>query len=189
MSQDAVRIVGPVNGNNITDRVFYLNTDTGRNAFKEFLTGNVTKQLSDTIMYHRLGKNTTSAAQPFHGILDFVRTASGQQMLQQKGQIQFGKSSIIFDLADFKDPENPNDKLGLTGLGWYMKRGFIQTLFDGIDDTLLDFDNTADVRIEDDNLPPAPPVQQVVNNPVETGVVEATSEMQVGQLPDTFDYD
>ena len=188
MSQDAVRIVGPVNGNNITDRVFYLNTDTGRNAFKEFLTGNVTKQLSDTIMYHRLGKNTTSAAQPFHGILDFVRTASGQQMLQQNGQIQFGKSSIIFDIADFKDPENPNDKLGLTGLGWYMKRGFIQTLFDGIDDTLLDFDNTADVRIEDDNLPPAPPVQQVVNNPVETGVVEATSEMYIDQLPDTFDY-
>lgn len=110
-------------------------------------------------------------------------------MLQQKGQIQFGKSSIIFDLADFKDPENPNDKLGLTGLGWYMKRGFIQTLFDGIDDTLLDFDNTADVRIEDDNLPPAPPVQQVVNNPVETGVAEATSEMSVDQLPDTFDYD
>ena len=189
MSQDVVRIIGPVNGSNITDRAFYLNTDTGRNAFKEFLTENVTKQLSDAIMYHRLGKNTTSATQPFHGILDFVRTASGQQMLQQKGQIQFGKSSIIFDLADFKDPENPNDKLGLTGLGWYMKRGFIQTLFDGIDDTLLDFDNTADVRIEDDNLPPAPPVQQVVNNPVETGVVEATSEMSVDQLPDTFDYD
>lgn len=189
MSQDAVRIVGPVNGNNIADRVFYLNTDTGRNAFKEFLTENVTKQLSDTIMYHRLGKNTTSATQPFHGILDFVRTASGQQMLQQKGQIQFGKSSIIFDLADFKDPENPNDKLGLTGLGWYMKRGFIQTLFDGIDDTLLDFDNTADVRIEDDNLPPSPPVQQVVNNPVETGVVEATTEIITDQLPDTFDYD
>ena len=107
-------------------------------------------------------------------------------MLQQKGQIQFGKSSIIFDLADFKDPENPNDKLGLTGLGWYMKRGFIQTLFDGIDDTLLDFDNTADVRIEDDNLPPAPPVQQVVNNPVETGVVEASVEISTDQLPDTF---
>ena len=61
MSQDAVRIVGPVNGNNIIDRGFCLNTDTGRNAFKEFLTENVTKQLSDTIMYHRLGKNTTSA--------------------------------------------------------------------------------------------------------------------------------
>lgn len=61
MSQDVVRIVGPVNGSNITDRAFYLNTDTGRNAFKEFLTENVTKQLSDAIMYHRLGKNTTSA--------------------------------------------------------------------------------------------------------------------------------
>lgn len=189
MNQDAVRIVGPVNGSKVTDMVFYLNTDTGRAAFKEFLTENVTKQLSDTIMYHRLGKNTTSATQPFHGILDFVRTASGQQMLQQKGQIQFGKSSIIFDLADFKDPENPNDKLGLTGLGWYMKRGFIQTLFDGIDNTLLDFDNTANVRIEDDNLPPAPPVQQVVNNPVETGVVEASVEMSTDQLPDTFIYD
>jgi hypothetical protein len=70
-----------------------------------------------------------------------------------------------------------------------MKRGFVETLFDGIDNTLLDFDNTADVRIEDDNLPPAPPVQEIVNNPVEASVVEATAEIITDQLPDAFDYD
>lgn len=87
MSPDVIRIVGQTAGSDLTDRVFYLNTDTGRAALKQFLTENVNKELSDAVMYHRMGKNTTSAVQPFHGILNFVRTASGQQMLQQKGQI------------------------------------------------------------------------------------------------------
>lgn len=187
LSDDAIRIVGRVAGSDIDNRVFYLNTETGRQALKDFLTSSVNKELSNTVMHHRLGKRGQS---PFNGLLDFLNSASGQQMLKQKKQIQFGKSSIIFDLDDFKDPNNPNDKQGLTGLGWYIKRGFIETPYDGFGASVLDFDNTADVRIEDDSTPPAPPVQQVVNDPVSTNIGEAQlTDDSSNALTDRLDYD
>lgn len=187
LSKDAVKIIGKVEGSDVVERVFYLNTPSGVQDLKKFLTKNVNKNLSDTVMQHRLGSRAKS---PFSGLLGFLNSASGQQILQQKKQVQFGQSSIIFDLDDFKDPSNPNDKQGLTGLGWYIKRGFIETYYNGIYNTLLDFENTANVDTIDDVPQPTPTAQQVVNNPVETAIEEVHKEdSNTNALTDRLDVE
>ena len=79
MHDSAIKIIGKVEGSDISERTFYLDTESGRQMFREFLTSSVNKELNDAVMQHRLGKQGTS---PFTGLLGFLNSASGQQMLQ-----------------------------------------------------------------------------------------------------------
>ena len=73
------------------------------------------------------------------GLYEFLHSVQGKQMrehLEKGGYIQFGKSSIVFDKNDISDSKR---KGGITGLGWYIKRGFLLTKYAGISAALVNF--------------------------------------------------
>ena len=55
-------------------------------------------------------------------------------------------------------------------------------MYDGIGNTLLEFDNLAGVRIESEQQPSKPQTQQVVDNPVQTTIVESAETNPITQL-------
>jgi len=46
-----------------------------------------------------------------------------------------------------RDESNPKDNAGLSGLGWYIKHGYLETQFDDIDTPLFEFDDSAGVSV------------------------------------------
>ena len=65
--------------------------------------------------------------------------------LKEGKTIRFGNSSIIFDIDDLSDNKRVG---GITGLGWYIKRGFLQTRFAGIRGACINFE---DAKLESQN--------------------------------------
>ena len=122
-----------------TDHEFNLATTQGKTAFKQFLMEKVHKNISERIMKSSLGKPGEQKDNPMLGLANFVFSRQGTELrkrLQAGEQIQLGESSIVFDWDDLSNEKRQG---GITGLGWYVKRGFLLTKFAGINNALINF--------------------------------------------------
>lgn len=122
-----------------TDHEFNLATTQGKTAFKQFLMEKVRKNISERVMKSSLGKPGEQKDNPMLGLANFVFSRQGTELrkrLQSGEQIQLGESSIIFDWDDLSNEKRQG---GITGLGWYVKRGFLLTKFAGINNALINF--------------------------------------------------
>ena len=129
-------------------RTFYLNTEDGRNELKNLLKQSVRKNISEYVLKQSLGMPATQADSPFKGFREFLRSPLGRSLyskLKEGKTIRFGNSSIIFDIDDLSDNKRVG---GITGLGWYIKRGFLQTRFAGIRGACINFE---DAKLESQN--------------------------------------
>ena len=146
-----VHVVGNVVGDpsgEIADRAFDFSTQEGKEQFKQFLLQNVKRNIDMAVMMSRLN-NIQSKENLLFGIRQFMNSTAGKKLMAEKGAIRFGNSSIVFDERDFHDPTNPSDNLGLSGLGWYIRHGYLETDFAGFENTLLEFDHNAPLQVVD----------------------------------------
>jgi len=145
------------------DHAFDISRPEGQQAFIEFITNNVDFDIDERLLAPKLGA-AISETHPFYGLKKFQETPSGAKFFGEGKTLTFGNSSIRFDASDLWDKNNPSNNLGLSGLGYFLKRGFILTPFNGFENTLLSFDNDGYLSVVDnvsDVKPEKPqPVQQ-----------------------------
>ena len=146
-----IKIVGNIQGVPGTEHELMLLNDAQISDSKAFLIANIRRNLDFATAALRLG---------YIGIPGYVesnsmlgRLSRMRQIIEQKGKIKFGDSTIVFEKSDFQDPSNADDNRGLSGLGWYIKHGFIETPFNGFENALLSIDEKADLEITDKPTP------------------------------------
>lgn len=138
-----VHIIGRVRGDEksmstLPDRSFDLSTEKGKQDMISFLKENVTKNIDlQDFALRRLGQHPK--------IVAYFNKKAAQGQKPKEIKLTFGKSTLQFDYSDLRDESNPKDDAGLSGLGWYIKHGYLETQFDGIDTPLLEFDDSAGV--------------------------------------------
>jgi mRNA-degrading endonuclease RelE of RelBE toxin-antitoxin system len=106
---------------------------------KEDLMKYVRVNISETVMKQSLGKYVKNGNNPIAGLSEFIRSREGKslrQRLQSGEKIRLGNSRIVFDWDDLSDNKRKN---GITGLGWYVKNGFLTTKFAGMYGSLINF--------------------------------------------------
>ena len=166
---------------NDKDHPFDISTADGQQKFIEFITNNVNFNIDERLLAPKLNA-AISESHPFYGLKKFQQTPSGSRFFNEGKTLTFGNSSIMFDLSDFRDKNDPTNNIGLSGLGYFLKRGFIQTPFNGFENTLLSFDDNGYLSTVSDISEAKPKVQQTVqqqmqesqilNNPVEQEISE-----------------
>lgn len=161
-----------------TNHEFNLSTTQGKELFKKFLMENVRKNISERIMKSSFGKPTEHKDNPILGLANFVFSRQGTDLrkrLQNGEEIRLGNSSIVFDWNDLG-----NDKRngGITGIGWYVKRGFLKTDFAGINNALINFSGA---MLEEDNTQKPKAEKPVVSVASEKPIV--IEEQQIQQKP------
>jgi len=107
-------------------------TIMGRNALKEWLKTQ-TINLDKGLCLSRLGNSRPSS--PFGKMAKFFADPNNQGV----NEITIAGTRIKFERSDFSNPAVKGDKLGMTGLAWLMKNGFIETRFNGIGNPRLSF--------------------------------------------------
>jgi hypothetical protein len=119
--------------------------------FLQDVAGVINRNFDQTTASSRVGEQFAAAdsKNPFR-LLNQARQSSPtlQDILKTKGKIQFGNSSIEFDEKDFVEAGNPKSQ-GVSGMVWYARHGFLQTRFNGFENTLLVFDEDAGVKVVD----------------------------------------
>ena len=153
-----VSIVGFIDGQSkfdpnkpdeIPSKEYNLFLESEYNAFINDIAGVINRRFDQTAAASRVGEKYTEATStnPFRLLNEKRRSsASLQDILKTKGKIQFGNSSIEFDEKDFEQPGN-KDSEGVSGMVWYARHGFLQTRFNGFENTILVFDEDAGVKI------------------------------------------
>ena len=133
-----VTINGNVTGDISEPKTFNIKTKDGLDDFKKYLSENVLKSINiNGFAQMRLSQaqvNNQSSNTPL-STSAFGRT-SLQKYVEEHGELVLGNSSIRFDVDDFTG----NGK-GVTGMGWYIKRGFLTSNYDSIDSPLIGFDD------------------------------------------------
>lgn len=166
-----VHVVGRIAGSNspiteVSDVAFNLSNEAEVEKFVSFLQQNVTRHID---------------------IREFARKRLGddpriRNKVSGGKQLKFGDSTIMFDQSDVQDLSNPSDNSGLSGFAWYLKRGFLQTDFDGMEAPLFEFPSDCDGEISKENeTQQTPDIQNTDGNSIDQ-VVEATEEID----PDAF---
>lgn len=150
------------------DHPFDISTARGEQEFINFLTQNVKINIDESIISQRLmlGLNESH---PFYGLKKFLDKPSGRKLFNAGGTLTFGKSRIKFDLSDVHNQNNPTETRGLSGLGYFIKRGLIQSNFGGIENTLLSIDANPVLRKSQS----AQQVQNQPQQPVQTQLQNA----------------
>lgn len=128
-------------------REFDLSTQAGRQSFIQFAQANIDINLDNQFMSQRFGPDNIPTSHPFNQL--FKQTAIVRR-LKSGETITFGDSSISVDISDVINPEDSNDSRGLTGLAWMMKRGLLETDFDGFYSHALVVDTKQGVVKEND---------------------------------------
>ena len=100
--------------------------------------------LDNQFMRERFGDGRHSIEHPFHRI--FSQPAMVRRM--RNGEtIKFGESSIAVDMNDVVNVSDNSDTRGLSGIAWMIKRGLIETDFDGFSTPTLVVDTKQGVVI------------------------------------------
>lgn len=119
----------------------------------ESLRMNVDQSIIDS----RLGEATTNSH-------PFGRMANWFNRHPNVNSIRIGTSRFAFDRSDFKNPNDPRDKKGLSGLGWMIKCGVFMSEYGGIHDPRFSFNNVSIIKPEDQTESetpiPAPKLEQ-----------------------------
>lgn len=114
---------------------------------KDFLLAHHNKTFTyNEFLECRINRLNYDFNHPLHGLSEFRSTIMGQQIFRNGGQLTFGNSTIVFDDKDFGDARHPE---GLSGLAWAMRRGFVQTKFNGFTNTLINFDESVPLTYND----------------------------------------
>ena len=79
-----------------------------------------------------------------------TRRPSIRKKLNKGERITFGKSRISFDMSDFEDADHRSELRGISGLGYYIKHGLIESDFGGVENALIQIDNNPALTVETD---------------------------------------
>ena len=155
-----VSIVGFIDGQSkfdpnkpdeIPSKEYNLFDENELQMFLQDVAGVINRNFDQIAASSRVGEQFAAAdsKNPFR-LLNQARQSSPtlQDILKTKGKIQFGNSSIEFDEKDFVEAGNPKSQ-GVSGMVWYARHGFLQTRFNGFENTLLVFDEDAGVKVVD----------------------------------------
>ena len=77
--------------------------------------------LDEQFLTCRIGSETATTSHPINKLAEWYRSIHNGKTLR------FGNTRLIFEPSDFSNPSKPQDRLGLSGLGYLMKRGFVTT--------------------------------------------------------------
>lgn len=133
------------------DEIYYFDNPLDMKNLELRLT-EMSNSISQSILTARFGDVSTYQQKdnPIKGIKEFIMSREGQLALaESNGILQFGESRISFTMDDFKNPNDKSDVSGISGLGWYIKNGFLTTAFEGFEDALINF---KDVEIENPDI-------------------------------------
>lgn len=156
------RVKGDQENMDVQPREFDLSTEEGRNAFITFATQNMDVSLDNQFMRERFGDGRHSIEHPFHRI--FSQPAMVRRM--RNGEtIKFGESSIAVDINDVVNVSDNSDTRGLSGIAWMIKRGLVETDFDGFSTPTLVVDTKQGVIVKNDNEQKV--IEQVWQAPVD----------------------
>ena len=138
---------------------FNITEQADRDALKQFLLDHHNVSFAyEEMLRCRIGQNNEQFSHPLHGLIAFSETAAGQQIFRNGGQLTFGNSSISFDNVDLGDAvEHPE---GISGLAWYMRKGFVMTSFIGFKNTLINFDEDTPLSYYEDGQVEQAPQQE-----------------------------
>lgn len=95
--------------------------------------------------------------------------------------LQFG-DSIKFEASDFKNPKQPNDEQGLSGVAWYIKNNILATDFNGFESSKISFDG---VKVEREAVEEQSPIDESKEIETRTGEVNT----KTNNLKDALDGD
>lgn len=163
-TNQVVKIVGRVVGDpmdQIPTRIFDLSQTTGTstvggiNEFIQFCTNNLQRNLSlQGFAENRFdprnmsGRGTGSAQfQNFHRLFMNEAGTSKVPYFQKYDSLQFGESCLRFDKEDFEHKDETGQPKPITGMGWYIKNGFLNTRYSAMYVPQLTVDEKAGVQI------------------------------------------
>lgn len=138
------------------ERQFDPSTQASFNAMVDYIKS-LRINVDQSIIDSRLGEATTNSH-------PFGRMANWFNRHPNVNSIRIGTSRFAFDRSDFKNPNDPRDKKGLSGLGWMIKCGVFMSEYGGIHDPRFSFNNVSIVKPEDQTESetpiPAPKLEQ-----------------------------
>ena len=89
---------------------------------------------------------------------------------------------MVFRRADFKDPSNANDKLGMSGLAWLMRNGYLTTTFSHLTHPRVSFlDAAIEQESTDKDEPIAPQIDEIEEDATE---LEMDADLDVDDFLD-----
>lgn len=176
----------------ISDLRFDLSTQEGIDSFKEELQKH-TRSTDWEFMANRFG----SAQQDSKVMAKAEKALMKRKQNGKKVELTFGQSSIRFTEDDFKEQ-------GLSGLGWYIKNGFIDTNFNGVFNSIISFDEDTGIEVVDpiqvqphdeqtyDETSGNPIDESIAGSDYTTDMVDTDEEGSLyrvvkGELPQTLD--
>ena len=136
---------------------FNILDEHDQKTLKEFLMAHHNKSFAyNEFLECRVNKDNFNLSHPLHGLTEFKESVIGKEVFKNGGKLTFGNSTIVFDEKDFGDAAHPD---GISGLGWAMRRGFVQTKFTGFSNTLINFNEDIPVVYDDIKQQPSAPVK------------------------------
>jgi len=136
---------------------FNILDEHDQKILKEFLMAHHNKSFAyNEFLECRVNKDNFNLSHPLHGLTEFKESVIGKEVFKNGGKLTFGNSTVVFDEKDFGDAAHPD---GISGLGWAMRRGFVQTKFTGFSNTLINFNEDIPVVYDDAKQQPSTPVK------------------------------
>lgn len=133
----------------IPSREFNLFNENEAQEFVKAIAGVINRNFSQQYASSRVGDNYAESSNPFNRLNQKRQSSLAlQKMLENGGKIKFGNSAIEFDMKDFVNEADPKST-GVSGMVWYARHGFLQTRFNGFENTILVFDEDQGVKIVD----------------------------------------
>ena len=138
----------------IPSREFNLFDENEAKVFVNSIAGVINRAFDQRYAASRVGEQFADATNPFRRLNEKRQSSLAlQKMLENGGKIKFGDSAIEFDIKDFVDESNKEHSAGVSGIVWYARHGFLNTQFNGFENTILVFDEDAGVAIVDRETP------------------------------------
>lgn len=138
------------------ERQFDPSTQASFDAMVDYIKS-LRINVDQSIIDSRLGEATTNSH-------PFGRMANWFNRHPNVNSIRIGTSRFTFDRTDFKNPNDPRDKKGLSGLGWMIKCGVFMSEYGGIHDPRFSFNDVSIIKPEDQTQSetpiPAPKLEQ-----------------------------
>lgn len=187
-----VLIVGNIEGDGIEtmQRSFNIRTNDGQQKLEEFLQSVQRNMNMNGFAQARLGNigsNTDQYGYPMPLSNNPTGGMTLKEYVQKHGSLKFGNSCIQFDSDDFSNPAIPGDKNGISGIGWYLKNGFLETAYNGTEDPLIRVEDDAQISVVDEN--PIEPLKESVSQKEQQAIeqslkdaVQSTQEVDLASM-------
>ena len=158
---------------------FNLIDNVSKESLVNFLSSpqaNVTMALDEQFLTCRIGSETATTSHPINKLAEWYRSRHNGKTLR------FGNTRLIFEPSDFSNPSKPQDRLGLSGLGYLMKRGFVTTTQTELTNCRVEY---TEVSVVDDAKPTT---NNIVNDASEVQISVDEEPISPQQVFDDVDY-